>query len=413
MSGSGALARVMSFAALVVGALAWTVPSAGAITVLIPVVVERAAPDDKVFLLALVVSIGAGVGIVSALAAGTLSDVLRQTRGTRAPVMLAGALVAGVAFFALADAHEVPSVLLAWVAAEIGVNAVGLPLRATIAERFSPTSRATAFAVYGVATLGGLAIGTAVASAFIHEPARGFLTMAPVIIVGTGLCTLVLAATRTDNRSAWPQPRRPLPPLPRPTTSRGYFLVLGGQFGVAIAITSITTYQLYILTDYVGLPTAEAGRMVAVVAGVNAISSVLAGLVVGRLSDRLGRRTPFLLGATALLLAGCVTLLLVPGVGGGLAFALLAGLGGGAYFAAAPALATETIRSPESYGRDLGIVNIASAGGRVGAPAFGSLVITAVGFVGLFAAAAGLLVVAGALYSRVSPPRQDTVPGTL
>lgn len=389
------------FIAVVVGGIGWALPSAGVLSVLIPAMVSETSPDSKVIVLGAIVSISAVAAITSGVFAGALSDILRQTRGTRAPVMLAGSLIASCALVWLASASSAAEILAAAVVVEIGVNAAVIPLRATIAERFPPEFRATAFGVYGIAVLVGFTAGVSLSSLFVSDPTAGVLVLAPITTVSMAVCLGLLAITRNEDRSAWPQTRVTLPPLPRPTTSRPFYLALGAQLAVAVAVNSVTTYQLYILTDYVGLSTSEASRMLVVVALTNLATSLVGGLVVGRMSDNAGRRTPFLLVAVGLILGGLVALILSPSVLGVLVFAAAGGLGGGGYFAAAPALVTETIRDPRSYGRDLGIANGAPAGGRAIASVFGSLVVSLVAFGGLFVAAASLLVVGAGLYARI------------
>ena len=87
------------------------------------------------------------------------------------------------------------------------------------------------------------------------------------------------------------------------------------------------------------------------------------------------------------------------------AFAL--GAGYGAFQSVSQALSMVVLPSPANAGRDLGIINIASAVPQViGAPIAGLVVASAGGYRGLFVFAGLLAVVAAVVFARVpaSPP---------
>lgn len=67
----------------------------GPVLTTIPAQVDRLAPDDKVFALALVTGIGGLVGILTNPVIGHLSDTTRSRLGRRRPWLLAGVPVVG------------------------------------------------------------------------------------------------------------------------------------------------------------------------------------------------------------------------------------------------------------------------------------------------------------------------------
>ena len=59
-----------------------------------------------------------------------------------------------------------------------------------------------------------------------------------------------------------------------------------------MSFMSVLLYQLFVLTDYIGLGVGEAGRVIATGGVVMAVSSGAATVLSGPLSDRLGDASP-------------------------------------------------------------------------------------------------------------------------
>ena len=75
----------------------------------------------------------------------------------------------------------------------------------------------------------------------------------------------------------------------------------------------------------------------------------------------------------------------MPTVPGWFIFAFVSGLGFGCFSAVDQALMSEVLPSAKSFGKDLGVVNIAAALPQVLAPAFaGAIILTFGGYVALF-----------------------------
>ena len=136
----------------------------------------------------------------------------------------------------------------------------------------------------------------------------------------------------------------------------------------------------------------------------------MATVVVGRVADLSGgyRRYAVLssvvMAATGFVLAGVASWAVVVVC----AFAL--GAGYGAFQSVSQALSMVVLPSPANAGRDLGIINIASAVPQViGAPIAGLVVAGAGGYRGLFVFAGLLALAAAVVFFRV-PPSSDAAP---
>ncbi len=88
---------------------------------------------------------------------------------------------------------------------------------------------------------------------------------------------------------------------------------------------------------------------------------VIAALVLGRVSDRIGRRKVFVYIAAYLQAIAALILAFVPDLHVAYFAAGLLGLGYGCYMAVDQALATQVLPDAHSRGKDLGIMNIATA----------------------------------------------------
>jgi MFS family permease len=115
----------------------------------------------------------------------------------------------------------------------------------------------------------------------------------------------------------------------------------------------------------------------------------IAALAFGKLSDVIHRRKPFVYAAAYLQGLAALLLALVPNLFIATIGAGLLGLGYGCFMAVDQALATQVLPSTFSRGKDLGIMNIATAVPQAVAPLLGAFLVAALGgFAGLFIASA-------------------------
>ena len=108
----------------------------------------------------------------------------------------------------------------------------------------------------------------------------------------------------------------------------------------------------------------------------------------GLLSDRIGRRKPFVIVASFVVAVSAVVPILWPTVPGAITSVGLGGLGIGIYLAVDQALMTQVLPNKADAGKDLGVLNIAQAGGQIVAPLVASVVIGMAGYAALYGFAA-------------------------
>jgi predicted MFS family arabinose efflux permease len=165
-----------------------------------------------------------------------------------------------------------------------------------------------------------------------------------------------------------------------------------------------TTLLLYFLEF--GLNDTNAQDDLIVLTLIYMVFVIIAALAFGRLSDRLGRRRSFVFIASTLQAIAALLLAFVPVLSVAMIAAGILGLGYGCFLAVDQALATQVLPDPAARGKDLGIMNIATAVPQALAPLIGAFVVLALnGFQGRFIMA-GVFAFAGALaVSRVKAVR--------
>ncbi|MGE5335367.1 MAG: MFS transporter [Nitrososphaerota archaeon] len=191
---------------------------------------------------------------------------------------------------------------------------------------------------------------------------------------------------------------------------RWVFLTRGFvMLGLALFMTYIEYYFARVAqrTDFV-----QATAAVAILSLFGAVASTL---LMGIVSDRIGRRVPIVSVASVLMAAAALIFVVAPGETPLWPLGILFGLGYGAYMSVDVALAVDALPSLQSAGRDLGMWSMASTLPGVIAPVLGSAVIllasaigeTAYGYRGAFALATIFLILGAVLVLKVREHRHD------
>ncbi|HEX3512435.1 MAG TPA: MFS transporter, partial [Trebonia sp.] len=173
-----------------------------------------------------------------------------------------------------------------------------------------------------------------------------------------------------------------------------------GKFLVTLAETIALLYLYYYLQDVVHYRNPGQGQLILVLIATSAV--IIATVAVGRAADlsdgyrRYAVLSSVVMAATGFVLAGYAVWAVVVVC----AFAL--GVGYGAFQSVSQALSMVVLPDRTTAGRDLGIINIASAIPQViGAPIAGLVVAGAGGYRGLFVFAGLLALAAAAVFTRV------------
>lgn len=355
---------------------------------------------------AVLLSVVMGVGAIASLLAnpvvGTLSDRTTHPRGRRHPWTVGCAMTGALGIAIVAASPSVPVMAVGWFIAELGLGGMLATLTAALPDRVPVNQRGSLGALIGISQMLGTVLGALIVTVIITRMAAGYAACA-IIVVGFA----VLFAFRTPDE---PLPVEHKPSLPVGTTLRRmwvsprrypdfgwgwitHFLVnLGNDLG--------TLYLLYFLARGAHYHDPQTGLLILM--ALYAVALLIAGAVCGTLSDRSGRRKPFIVGAAIVMALAAAILAVSPTWHLALVAAPLLGAGFGTYWAAAPALLTQVLPAAADRAKDLGIINIAYSLPLVAAPLVAGVVLGLMNsYPALFALAGIVTVIAGLTVSRV------------
>jgi MFS family permease len=348
------------------------------VIITLPLRVGELAPGTKEASLSLILGVGAVFGLISNPVFGRLSDRTTSRWGMRRPWLLGGALTAFAGLLVMAAATSIPVLLIGWCVVSASLNAMLAVLLAVLPDHVAPHRRGMVSGILGMCQALAAAIGIALVNAVGDVPFLMFV--APGVV--TLLTCLWLVAVLPDRRLA-PADRPPfgfgellrsfwVNPVKHPDFGWAWL----SRFLIFMSISSVLNYQVYYLTDGLGLPTSQVAQLVGVGVLIQTVTVVLGSNVFGWLSDKVGRRKVFVLVSALVGSAGLLTLTISGSVPGFLFGMVLIGLGQGVYFAVDLALVTEVLPdSEQAAGKDLGVFNIANSLPQAVAPAIAPLFI--------------------------------------
>ncbi|MGW0600179.1 MFS transporter [Streptomyces sp. NPDC002776] len=362
--------------------------------VLLPVQIELLDPAEKIANLGLVSGVAAVFATLFNPLAGLLSDRSRR----RNPWILGGGLAALGALALLGSMRTILLVTIGWCLVQAMMNVYQAAITAVVPDRVPMERRGLASAMVGMGIPIGTIIGVTIAVAFIpHDVSMGYLVLGAVI-AGAGVLFTALVQEQK-------LPEVETVPLGRQFAAFGSALKAGdfrwafiGRFLMMLGYFAVFLYQLYILQDHIDLPEGlSPAAAVAIISPVSAVCTLLSTVVGGVLSDRIGRRKPFIAVSCVFTALGMIVPVVSPTWTGMLAFCVITGLSFGCFMAVDTALVTLVLPSADDAARDMGVLNIANAGPQIIAPFMASLVVASLGgYTALFITGA-VITVLGAL----------------
>ncbi|XDS45988.1 MFS transporter [Bifidobacterium fermentum] len=335
---------------------------AGLVAILLPQQMTNLDASNKVNNLAFVTSLSAVATIFVQPIVGALSDRTRSKFGRRAPWILLGGFGGGLCTIAIQFANSLFWIALSWVAIQVLLNAFQGPLSAIISDRVESSDRGLASAMTGVGMSLGGTIGVIIAGQLLERIGIAY-TFFGILVMVICLLFVVFNPGRPSDKvirekinwveffkAFWVSPRQ----------HPDFIWAFLGRFFMVLGYQAVTNYQLYIITDYIGVGTAQAGNVVSIMSVITLVTVTISTLAAGRLSDKLGRRKMFV-GVATLFIAGSICIpLTMPTIMGMYLYGGLLGLGYGAYTSVDMAMMVDVLPSNDAAAKDLGILNIAS-----------------------------------------------------
>ena len=320
------------------------------LTLLLPLKIEAASGAARIGVFTACITAGALAASGSNVLFGWLSDRSVRRGGGRRRWMVGGTVATAASYAAVALTATPAALIAAIVAFQFAVNALLAPMMAIMAEEIPDGDKGLA---------GGLlSLGSPVASAFsallvgqalLPEAAR--LALVPATVAACVLPLLLI-------RGAAPAAIAVQAPVPDRRD-----LVIAGLSRLLLQVAAVVTqaYLLYYFESIVaadlhaGLP-ARIGGLLALVF----VVPLPIALLLGRLSDLTWRRTPFLLIAAGVAVAGLLGMAAARDwTGGAIAFGVYT-TGSSVFVALHAAFAMQLLPDPAHRGRDLGLFNLAN-----------------------------------------------------
>jgi MFS family permease len=273
----------------------------------------------------------------------------------------------------------VPSIIgiaIAWFAAQAFANAAQAALMASIADQIPPQQRGRVSGLIGVMQQSSK-LGAAYAAQFLVANMLLMFLIPAVIGVVFLLPFLLLLPDkpllerppsegfRAVLKTFWLSPRR-YPDFAYAWSSR---------FMITMALYLFMTYRLLYMQHELGLSIARATAVMATGVLLYTITLAAAGQVAGWLSDRVGRRKPFVITACLIFGIGLVMLTQAHTAAGFYVAEVVLGLGFGIYMGVDLALVIDVLPGLDDSAKNLGVLNMANVLPQTLAPGIGALLI--------------------------------------
>lgn len=351
--------------------------------------------------MALIFAIGSFVTMFSQPLVGVFSDRWRSRWGRRSFWIVVGAIAGASFMVALRYSSTIAMVILFWVLSQVSLNFMQGPLTATIADRVHEKNIGSMSAVSGFSGLVGFGAGTAVAGIVFN--AMGSDTyFAFALAVAVGALVFVTFAKDRSSKDLKVDPwdwKGFFHGFTIAFRSRDFRWVWFARAILWLGYAAVANFSLYILQSHLrpALTAEEANVHIGILSLVALPCQIVTVLLAGRLSDKVGRRKPFVWGSSSVMAASIFIPLLVPTLPAYYAFTIIFYAAFGVYMAVDMALFIDVLPDKDQAGRDLGVANVATNVGDMLGPVLAGMLVAQLGGYPPVFIAAGIAVFAGAL----------------
>ncbi|MFJ7074798.1 MFS transporter [Streptomyces sp. NPDC098781] len=328
--------------------------------------VNQIVPEgDRGTALGQVLSVGALLAMLGNPVFGALSDRTTSRLGRRRPWLLGG-MAAGLAgLLVVALGGSVPVLMLGWALAQLGINATLAALTSCIPDLIPERQQARVSGAVGMMLSLSMIAGSALAQVFSGSLALAFLVPGAIGFAAVAVLAVVMKdrdrparagafepySVREFLRSFWVSPRR------HPDFAWNF----AGRFLVFTGAACVTSYSVYFLMDRMGFDGDEVTDKVFQGTLVMVAATVAGSLVGGQLSDRSGRRKPYVLVSSLGMAIGLAVVASAHTFGMYLVAMVVFGFSEGLYLSVDMALAAAVLPNPEESAKDMGVLNIGNA----------------------------------------------------
>ncbi|WP_350351302.1 MFS transporter [Microbacterium sp. A8/3-1] len=365
---------------------------------------DQLAPD-RTEALGLVLAVGSAATLVLAPLTGILSDRLRSRWGRRRPFTVIGLLIGAVSVPIMALAPSLAVLTIGWTLSTVGWGTAAASLGNWQADRLPPHQRGRVSGLTGVTMQVAPVVGIILVGFFRDQVLVVFALPA---LIGVVLVIAFLAVVRDpDSRGMVFERRLTVGGLLRsygfdPRTAPDFAWNWLGRFIFFSGLTLTTSFTVFFVAQRLELRVPDVAGVLAIVSASSIVTATVGSLGGGWLSDRVGRRKPFILTGASLFAAGCGVSAFAHDLPTLMVGTLLNSLGIATFSAVAQALLLDVLPDRErEAGRYMAIALFAQKIPGVFAPVLGGAVLAigagAENFTALYLLAAALAFAGGLL----------------
>jgi MFS family permease len=312
-------------------------------------------------MLAVIFVIGAIAPIIVQPTIGIISDYTVTRWGRRKPYIVAGTLLDMVFLAGLAFSNEFVAMVAFYFLLQVNSNFAQGPFQGYVPDLVPAKQVGLASGLMGLMLTAGTIAGVGVATAgpgFMSEP------LSVAALGAIELVTMIVLVTTVDEGTAAPQRTRSWRQLAFSAWGRDILQQRNVLWLLAVRLFFLGAYNATIVAlGYFrrshGLSADEANETVFMATVIVGVSTLLAAVPGGRLSDRFGRR-PIIWVAALIAFTGLVGVTVAPTPGVAIAAWVPFGIGMGIFLSADWALMADVIPK-ETAGRYMGILNAGTA----------------------------------------------------
>lgn len=315
---------------------------------------------------------------------GVLSDRTRSRFGRRAPWIIFGAVAASALMLLMPLVPTLALLVVGWIVISVMLNVAQGPVNTTLADRIPEQRRGGASSAGSIGSfLGGL-FGTIGASLLFPILGLGtYLIYAILPVLFFGMFVVILRDRSSVNLEV-PQrnAKRTLAGFLVPLRARDFRWVWISRALLFFGYTLSSALGFFMMQSYIqpALSQSEATALLPLLSLAGLPATLIAIAFVGRLSDKIGRRKPFVLTASLLMAVSMLVPLVWPSLPALFIQTILTSLAFGIFLPVDQALFVDVLPDREnSAGRDLGMAGIATNVGQALGPVLAGGVVAATG----------------------------------
>ena len=320
------------------------------LTLLLPIKIEAVAGDGRLGLFAATVIGGAVAASLSNILFGWLSDRSVEAGRGRRGWMGGGLASTALSYVFIAAAATPGTIIVATILFQIALNAMLAPLAAIMADEVPDTQKGFAGALLALAN----PAASGMLAVLVSIRAFGAPAQLAIVVIAFATCVTPLLLSRS----------RPVPVILEPRSKvisrrRDLAAVWGARLFMQIADAVLSLYLLYYFESITWRdPFRDLASHVSTLLTLSFILPLPIVILVGRLSDRLDRRKPFLVAAAMVAAIGLLGMAFARDWEMGAIAFCLRSIGSAVFLLLQATFSMQLLPDPRHRGRDLGFINL-------------------------------------------------------